>query len=68
MAGLCEGGNEPPGSIKAICQWTAFAKRAYPHSWTFLLKKSQLDQCRGMLEGRGTSQSLREGYSVEETK
>ncbi|KAJ4446024.1 hypothetical protein ANN_12710 [Periplaneta americana] len=21
MAGLCEGGNEPPGSLKAICNW-----------------------------------------------
>ncbi|KAJ4435907.1 hypothetical protein ANN_18527 [Periplaneta americana] len=36
MAGLCEGGNEPSGSLKAICklkvkQWTAFVTCAYPN-------------------------------------
>ncbi|KAJ4435796.1 hypothetical protein ANN_18415 [Periplaneta americana] len=38
MAGLCEGGNEPPGSLKAIC--TGFL---YEHvSFTFLTKEAML--------------------------
>ncbi|KAJ4442719.1 hypothetical protein ANN_04310 [Periplaneta americana] len=64
MAGLCEGGNEPPGSLKPVsnmCQGSGYARTVDPETTTF----QDLLQCNEELyHGIPNQDSAEDGQGV----
>ncbi|KAJ4450270.1 hypothetical protein ANN_01690 [Periplaneta americana] len=64
MAGLCEGSNEPPGSLKAICKDIIEGGEFYPVLWI----EFGVAQWSGRLVRSGEGKELKERKKQEHNR